>query len=387
MLSNYNTYELESKWKWIKKIHRNIKICKWDVNSLGEVAVRFAAFNKKVIGNDSDQYVFVTYCESGEVCNLELLKMIGEHLCVVNSSNYELWSYVFLNHYEELDFSEYEILNDRRYKNIYCDNDDVFLEFTKEKQKMGKKMLRALGITGEYVCFFSRDTTYNEKLRGKEFGEFILRDGNFENYEDSILYLKSKGIQSVRMGKYQSRIKESEEWINFAVRYDDFLDLFLLANCKFFVGDVSGIGEIPKLFGKPVLYINATSYIVGGGGELCVPNNLIIRKKLYHARLRHYLSLTAIINYEKKYSFDGSRFLQNGIIAEENTPKEIYDAVNEMYERVSGTWKDNEEDEKFQKKYLAMTKKYEINMECFMGGSYVCRMGSKFLRENLYLIE
>jgi len=384
--NGYSAYELKRKWNWLVRIYHNIKICKWNVDSIGEVVTHYTAIIKKTIisKSEADLYVFLPYAK---VCNKELLKMIGEHICVINEENYNFWRYVFLNHYSELNFDEYEILEERRYACIRCKDNDIFLKFGREKQEMGKKMLRALGITKEYVCFFTRDSLYNEIIRGQEFLQYEPRNGNFENYENSISYLSSKGIQAVRMGKYQRSLNKIKGLIDFTNKYDDFLDLFLLANCKFFVGDLSGIGEIPKLFGKPVLYINAICVSIGSGGELCSEKHMIIWKKFYNSRTKSYLSLKQIVRYEEMFSDDIEKLIQRGIRLENNTSQEILDAVKEVYEKSEGIWEIDEEAELLQKKYFSIIEKYENNRRFFLGGSLMCRTGSRFLKNNPYLVK
>jgi len=382
----YEKSELEQKWKWLKKTYKFIKVCKWDVSCIGEVAAFFAGICKKIVFHDLEDsfYVFLTY---GRVCNVELLKMISEHICIINEKNQIFWQYVFANHYAELNFDEYEIIMERRYSNLWCDKNDVFLTFSKQRQEMGEKMLRCMGITREYVCFHTRDSRYNELFLGKEFEGYVIRNGEFEDYNESILYLKCKGIQAVRMGKRQKPLKKSVEYIDFVENYDDFLDLFLLSKCKFFVGDVSGLGTAAKLFGRPVLHVNSTVVSLGAG---LIPNtvmDLLIRKKFYNTRTKTYLSLKQIMRYEEKYGDDGSIFLQRGIIAERNTSQEILDAVTEMYERVEGKWETNEEDTELQRRYLSILGKKEVNNKWRWGGSLMYQCGSRFLRENQYLLE
>ena len=59
-------------------------------------------------------------------------------------------------------------------------------------------------------------------------------------------------------------------------------------------------------------------------------------------------------------SFYSDEYQNNDIELQENTPEEIKDLVTEMDERISGSWKETEEDLLLQKKFWNV---YENNMQ------------------------
>ena len=64
----------------------------------------------------------------------------------------------------------------------------------------------------------------------------------------------------------------------------------------------------------------------------------------------------------------------------ENTPEEIRDVVIEMNERMNKSWVENKEDKELQKRY------WDINY--FEGmPKFECRIGSKYLKDNVHLLK
>ena len=74
-------------------------------------------------------------------------------------------------------------------------------------------------------------------------------------------------------------------------------------------------------------------------------------------------------------------FNKRGINLIENTPEEIRDVVTEMEARLKGTWQETAEDEELQKRFWALFTPNELNR------IFRSRVGTKFLNENMYLLD
>ena len=68
----------------------------------------------------------------------------------------------------------------------------------------------------------------------------------------------------------------------------------------------------------------------------------------------------------------------------ENSPEEIRDLVVEMDERLSGNWKETEEDLLLQRKFWSIYRENikKLNLEQPLIGKIKARFGAKYLREN-----
>ena len=63
-----------------------------------------------------------------------------------------------------------------------------------------------------------------------------------------------------------------------------------------------------------------------------------------------------------------------------NTPSQLIDVIDEMLQRLGGTWIETEEDLELQKKFVEVQQLLPLN------GRTPCRMGAKFLREYQHLL-
>ena len=389
---SHDSKEYERQWSLMKHAYKHIYVCRIYVGSIGEFVSRYLMIKEDIAKQDNSLYVFLPVTLSmKEVSNKNLLALIAREICIVNKDNYGFWKYVCSKHSNELDLTYYEKYRGRKdtYYDVYREN--PLLSIPNSQIQICKAIATRIGISKEYVCFFNRDESYNIKVIGKDFTSFKARNSCFKNYGQSIEYLQEQNIQAVRMGKYV--VQESEmknNLVNFAERfYLDFMDIYLTASCKFYVGPNSGINMVAKVFAKPVLVVNSVYATVGSGCEINMKENILIPKKYYSKRTKKYLSLRAIARYERMFGDDTSRYAERDIEIIENTPQEIFDAVVEMNERLNGTWKDSEEDTFLQKKYRQIL--YQLNennrKRFWNGGGTLYRIGSKYLRENRYLIE
>lgn len=386
-----NDKEYKKYWKMIKNSYGHIYVCRIFASSIGEFVARYLMIKEDIIGKSKDLYVFVPFLSKGELANRNLLELIGNEICIVNANNFGFWKYVFSKYNKELDFTYYDKYSGRRdtYYRVYLGK--PILNISNIQNSVCRAISKKIGIHGEYVCFYSRDSFYNIHVLGKDFREFKYRNNRFENYFKSIDYLQMQNIQAVRMGKYIAKGNYDKNGIvDFGGKfYIDFMDIFLMSSCKFFVGSNSGINFVAKVFARPVLIVNSVYVTVGSACEINMQENMLIPKKYYSKRAKKYLSMKAIARYERLFGDDTSRYEERGIEILENTPQEILDAVVEMNERLDGNWKDTEEDILLQEKYRKLL--YQLNegnrKRFWNGGGTLYRIGSKYLRDNRYLID
>lgn len=386
----YNSAEFERRWWLIKNSYAHIYICRIYAGSIGEFISRYLMIKEDTDDQISDLYVFIPYITPRkEIANRNLLQLMSCDICVVNELNYDFWKYVFHRHFEELNFDHYKKYLSRRDAYYRVEKGKPLFHLSNLQKKMGYAVAKRIGISSEYVCFHSRDELYNVLTIGKDYGAFIARNNRFEYYEKSIRYLQRRHIAGVRMGKYVSPVSDMKI-IDYAGKYySDFMDMCLIANCKFYVGAASGPSLAAMAFARPVLCVNSVYATVGSGSIINMHENMLIPKKYFNEKTKQYLSLKTIANYENRFGDDTSQYIKRGIKIIENTPEEIYDAVVEMNARLDGTWEESAEDVMLQKRYMEILSGLnEKNRKKFWnGGGLLYRIGSKYLRENKYLLD
>ncbi len=253
------------------------------------------------------------------------------------------------------------------------------LHFTPEEKKRGQKGLKALGI-GEgipFVCFYSRSHEYLERhipLRYCRYNDF--RDTTIDNYIPMLKALINRGYVVVRLGAYVSSPLSFKhpQMIDYAYYFrNDFMDIYLGANCTFLIGDTAGIYALGEVFRKPHAFVNFVplAYLNSWQGP-----SLVIPKKLWSKRDKRFLTFPEILNSEVGTYFYSEKYEKAEIDVIENTPEEILQLAIEMDERLKNNWTTTEKDEVLQRCFRDIFKHSQFH------GGIKSRIGTHFLRQN-----
>jgi len=258
--------------------------------------------------------------------------------------------------------------------------------FTQKEKKLGQGELLKMGIPEEaaFVCLHARDSTYLNTLYPNHYWhDHDYRNCTVQNYIPAMQKLASRGYFIVRMGAIVKEPLKTDnpKIIDYATKYrTDFLDIYLSAKCRFFLGSGSGIDEVPKIFRRPEAYVNFIPIEVI---HTWSPVVVLIPKKLWLRRERRFLTFREILDsgigrFGKEES---GQYEKLGLDIIENTPDEISDLVIEMDERLKGVWRSSEEDEDLQRRFWSLFKPSHLQ------GKIVSRIGAQFLRQNSQLLE
>lgn len=258
------------------------------------------------------------------------------------------------------------------------------LTFTPEEEHQGREWLRSTGISNgtPFICFLSRDKSYlNQVFTGKDWSYHDYRDSNVNNFLPAAEELSQRGYFMLRMG---AEVKEPLSNINpmiidYATKArSEFLDIFLGANCHFYLGDPCGFDSLPKIFRRPLVVVNLIPLE-------CAPrwgtNYLFIPKKLWLCKEKRFLTFREILNSGIGRFSESSQYEVSDIEVVENTPKEIMAVALEMEERLKGTWQANERDEELQGRFWSLFRASHLH------GILQSRIGAEFLLENTELLE
>lgn len=191
-----------------------------------------------------------------------------------------------------------------------------------------------LPSNAKWVCIHNRDSKYlNEHLEG-DYSYHDYRNFSVKDMISASEFLTKKGFYVIRVGsktkeKLNSKNKKIIDYSNHPKRNEK-NDIYFLANCNFYLGSTSGIGNIPLIFGVPRYCINVTpisSYYI------CKRREPVILKKLYSTKLNKILSLKEIF----KYNFDkfdkSQQYKKNQIRLISNSRKEILDLTKEALQK------------------------------------------------------
>lgn len=258
------------------------------------------------------------------------------------------------------------------------------LSFSPEEESLGRKGLQELNIpeSSPFVCFHARDSGYLDTMlkRKGNWQYHNYRDSEITNYLPAMEMLAERGYHGVRMGVAVAKpINTSNlKIIDYAVRgRSDFLDVYLSAKCEFFLCDTAGIYAVPRIFRRPIAYVN---YVPLEYVFCSHPGSLFVPKKLWLKEESRFLTFKEILNSSIGRFLESSKYKKLGIEIIENTPEEIKDLAMEMDQRLKGFWQATEEDEELQKRFWSFFKESELNKV------FLARIGAKFLRQNKNLL-
>jgi putative glycosyltransferase (TIGR04372 family) len=261
------------------------------------------------------------------------------------------------------------------------------LKFSPEEERRGEAGLLAMGIPegAPFVCLTVRDAAYLKVIYPKGNTEYHdYRDTDIQNYVLASEELAERGFFVIRMGeKVLAAINSSHpNVIDYATNgmRDDFMDIYLGANCAFCITVGTGFDAVPLIFRRPIVQVNTIPF-----GEAITYGKTTLLLAMHHTHKNSGLELTLSEIFSKGVGFctKTSDYESNGVNRIENTPEEIRDVVIEMAERIAGTWKAHPDDDVLQKLFWKIFPTGAVRTNGVpIHGEIRSRFGAFFLRNN-----
>jgi putative glycosyltransferase (TIGR04372 family) len=257
------------------------------------------------------------------------------------------------------------------------------LALTAQEEQMGWTAMRNLGVSegAPFVCLHSRDRTYLDKVfPGENWHYHDYHNSEIENFLQAAEELACRGYFVVRTGACVRKPLNTKNpsIIDYATKgRTEFLDVFLGANCKFYLGDSCGYNAIPSIFRRPVATVNMLPL---ERASTWAEQDIFITKKHWLCAEHRFMTFEEIFKSGAGRFLRSEQFEKMDIELIDNTPEEIAALGIEMDERLKGTWKTTDEDEELQRRFWAIFPKSELH------GEFRSRIGADFLRRNQDLL-
>jgi putative glycosyltransferase (TIGR04372 family) len=201
------------------------------------------------------------------------------------------------------------------------------LQLTEEHRERGYQLLGELGLP---------KGTWFVGLHVRESSDRLnLRNADITTYGPAVEEIVDRGGWVLRMG--DSSMRPLPPWPN-TVDYvhsgkrKDWMDIFLWAEGRFFIGTGSGPQLIPPTFGKPVAITNygPIATIVCGKDDILLPKNYWSEDEKRHLSLAERM--------QPEYAFNESihAFAKRKIQVVDNTPEELRDLIIQMMDGLEG---------------------------------------------------
>jgi len=272
----------------------------------------------------------------------------------------------------------------------------VHLEFTEQEEERGRRELAELGVLdgAPFVCFHSRDGAYRAAVTpGYNWRLSYYRNTDVKTFVPAARELARLGYTVFRMGSVVAEPLEDAgpgviDYASSTAR-SDFLDVYLAARCRFWLGTPSGLNTIPISFRKPVAHVNCIP--LGGIGGWCT-RDLFIPKKLWLRSEKRFLTLAEILDSPIGWAFRADdtaprllldQYHEASVEIVDNSPDEITALAVEMHERLEGTWEacDQNGDDQIHSSLKELLKRGGQHGQLGIG------LGSTFIRMNPELVQ
>lgn len=157
------------------------------------------------------------------------------------------------------------------------------LQFTEKEESLGRERLRNIGVPegALFVCIYSRDSTYlSSAIPSGNWRYHDHRDADIQSYMQAAQQLSARGYYVLRMSAAISEpfTTNDPRIIDYAATHrDEFMDVYLSANCRLFLGPAAGIYAVARIFRRPIAcvnYIPLSNAATWSGQGLFIPKTL-----------------------------------------------------------------------------------------------------------------
>ena len=240
----------------------------------------------------------------------------------------------------------------------------------------GRDCLARMGVPEDawFVCAHAREGGYSP---GDE-QDHAHRNAAIGTYQGAFDAVRRAGGWVIRVGDpTMTPLEPAEGIVDYATspHKSDWMDLWLMAHCRFMLGTSSGLAMLATLFGRPCALANMIPAGAAFGMGL---HDISIPKRLVRGDTE--IGLPEIFAGDLHAVRYARVFQERGVRPVENTDDEIRDLVEEMLARLDGTFEESLDDRDLQRRYKALLKP---NDYCY---GAVGHIGRDWLRENRHLL-
>lgn len=252
------------------------------------------------------------------------------------------------------------------------------LELSAAEQERGRRELRKLGVPDGawFVCVHSREGGYSPTDEWTH----VYRNSQISDFRQAMKAIVDRGGWCVRVGDSTMRpLEPMDGVVDYALSpsKSQWMDVFLCASCRFFVGTSSGLFLVADLFGKRSAVTNQTPV---GGVYSPFPRDIAL-PKLHMDKEGRILPFPEVFGSRISELRLSPEFDAYGIRQIDNSPEDIAELAIEMMDSLDGTIEYDAEDDRLQGKFHSLLKP---NHYAFGAPG---RIGRAFLRKHKHLLD
>jgi len=221
---------------------------------------------------------------------------------------------------------------------------EAYFSFLEDEDTYGRNFLKKLGINKQdkFICLNVRDSAYKKNVdSSRDWSYHNYRDSCIDTYSKVAILLAKKGYWVLRMGRVTANpLSCNHERIfdySSSDKSNDFLDIWLMANCSFCISTGSGIDSVAEIYRKPLALVNYLPV-----ADMVTYSHAVSYFKHLRWKINNrYLSLRESLQHSY---FTTKEYDDNGIDVIDLSDNEIKEAVLELEARLRGVWKDEDID-------------------------------------------
>lgn len=399
-LSLRKIIQYEKQWNYLVHKYAQINIYGIEFVGIGETIPRLFKFIKDSRKEDKSVYnvvlpTFFPYYKKG-VFNNKVFDIFERHIHFITEKNIDFWQYAVAVHSKKINSDDFDKYKWRAAMSFFNKDCKAIIPFQDDIKIYAQEKMREMGITGEYVCLHARETL-TKSNNFSDYPDTSVSSVDIDSFKLAVAYTHKLGYQAVRMGKDEEKPCELYGVIDYANDYyDEVMDFYLIANCKFLIGSPAGLTVVTPYWGRPVLITNLNVFAYGFESQAYTKYDLYIPKKFYSKRKKRLLNLYEMITLSDECDRYDERFNKRGITVIDNTEEEILKATIEMHEKLNHTWEITEEEKECMEKYWRIidlwksrhktvrTRRTEGSEGYTMPLMPICY---SYLKENMYLLD
>lgn len=265
------------------------------------------------------------------------------------------------------------------------------IKFNSKDMDIGTKFLKKYGLEPEskYVCLHVRDAAFlGEENDGSKYLKHSTRNSSIENYKVAAETLADLGYSVFRMGSAVKETLDSShpkvfDYATNGMR-TEFLDIFLGAHCTFAVVTNSGWSHVPRIFGRPIIFVNSVPFFQP---NLATTKALFYPKRIVDTSNHQPLSLNSLVSRGVILQSNKFELESRGVILEDLSTQDLVDAVIEMVQRVEMRFQQSEKSKIFYESLIRELKNDPNTRFTQSKFPIQAEYASSFLDKNPNLIE
>ena len=349
----------------------------------------FLCFNQD-IKNKKNKFFFFF---NRPTANKQINEMIKRKIKVYDSNFFFVILKKALKYWNKKDFlfdiAPYSIQGffNRSFNNIDPKYDGPRLCFTQNEKEKGENLLAEFGLkkNEEWICIHNRDSLYLARQFPKNFFSYHdYRNFSIQDLKASAEFFANKGYFVFRVGNLQREKLETNnskiiDYANSKLK-SDFLDIYLLAKSKFYLGSSSGPMNLSVSFKRPAYGVN---YSFPRFVRSHIPYMFIFKriKNLENGRL---LNLKEILTSNFVEQIQNNKIKDFNHAEINNPPEEMSLLSSDILKEINGEEIFDKDDVKIQKDFWSLYKKYakkgDLNLDNL-------KISPNFLKKNIDLLS